>query len=227
MTVATDIVLMAFPGLGVTSATVRAMRCGENAIDATKREKFEECPARIEGPSTCAHTGRTRTGYAMTAKPDIDSTVRAFITLLATSWPSIEVIAQEVSTGSHVQDWMQANWEMIVEGTLPPGKMFLEVYGEGADCNGRSPRVYEPEALATHAVMCVAPTGAGIVKDLLNQEHFALGAEGLPLEEFVTLDEGWFARKPPFDCVLLDDGGRERVVSAKAVRFALGPAIRG
>ena len=163
----------------------------------------------------------------MTAKPDIDAAVRAFATLLACSWSSIEVAAKQVSTGSYVQDWMQTNWEMIVEGSLPPGEVFLEVYGEGADCNDSSSRVYRPDALPTHAVVCTAPKRAGFVEDLLNHEQLTLGAEGLPLEEFVTMDEGWFARKPPFDCVLLDDEGRERVVSAKAVRFGLGPAIRG
>lgn len=163
----------------------------------------------------------------MTADRDIDAAVRAFAKVLARSWPDVEAASRQVVTGSYVEDWMQANWEMIVEATLPPGEVFLEVYGEGADCNDRSSRVFNPEVTPTHAVICVAATGDGIVEDIINHERFLLGAEGLPLEEFVTIEEGWFARKPPFDCVLLLHDGHERVVSANAVCFALGPATRG
>ncbi|MCA9680303.1 MAG: hypothetical protein KC464_35065, partial [Myxococcales bacterium] len=72
----------------------------------------------------------------MAAPPDVADAVRAFAATLATSWERLEAIARRTSTGSYLADWAQANWEMIVEGVLPPGEDFLEVYGDGADCNG-------------------------------------------------------------------------------------------
>ena len=52
-------------------------------------------------------------------------------------------------------DWLQANWEILVEAVLCKlGEEFLEVYGEGADCNGASSRVCYPQALPTHKVTC-------------------------------------------------------------------------
>ena len=161
----------------------------------------------------------------MAAPPDVADAVRAFAATLATSWERLEAIARRTSTGSYLADWAQANWEMIVEGVLPPGEDFLEVYGDGADCNGDSARVCRPEARPTRAVVCVAATDT--VDDLLGGAPFALGPGGLPLEELVTMKDGWYAREPPFDCALLVDAGRARVVSTRAIRLTLGPATRG
>jgi hypothetical protein len=157
---------------------------------------------------------------------DIDPIVRGFARVLSKSWQDVQAISQRVGTGSYVQDWVQANWEMFVEGALPPGAVFLEVYGEGADCNTGSSRVYRPEAIATHAVMCVPRTGAAEVLDVLSNRPFRLGVHGIPLEEFVTMEGTWFTAKPPFDCVLVDDDGQERVIRADAVAFRLGEVRR-
>jgi hypothetical protein len=161
-----------------------------------------------------------------TEKLDIDAIVRGFARLLSKSWPDVQEIAHLVGTGSYVQDWVQANWEMFVEGALPPGKVFLEVYGEGADCNAGSSRVYRPQAIATHAVMCVPRTGEAEVIDVLSNSPFRLRLNGLWLEEFVSMEGTWFTAKPPFDCVLVDDDGQERVIRSDAVVFRLGEVGR-
>lgn len=67
---------------------------------------------------------------------------------------SIEVVSEAVSD-EILNDWMQANWELLVESRVcQPGLEFLTVYGDGADCNDGSSRVWFPEALATHGVKC-------------------------------------------------------------------------
>jgi hypothetical protein len=157
----------------------------------------------------------------MNTNLDIDTLVRGFARLLSKSWSEVQAVAPMVDTGSYVQDWVQANWEMFVEGALPPGDILLEIYGEGADCNTRSSRVYMPEAMATHAVMCVPQAGDAVVLDLLGNEPFRFGVHGLPLEELVSMEGNWYAAKPPFDCVLVVDGGQERVFRSDTVMFRL------
>jgi hypothetical protein len=162
----------------------------------------------------------------VTTRPDddvVDELVRRFGRLLASAWPELIAASASSDAGSFVQDWLQANWEMFVEGALPPGT-FLEVYGEGADCNGASSRVYQPDAIPTHAVVCVPRPGVAM-RDLLSNE--VVEGAGLPMEELVSLDGSWYAQRPPFDCVLVEAGERTYVLSMDQIRFALGPATRG
>lgn len=153
----------------------------------------------------------------------IDNLVRTFARLLSAVWTDISAISQKSGTGSYLQDWLQANWEMIVEAGLLPGT-FLEVYGEGADCNNGSSRVYRPDALATHAVYCVANSS---VIELLTGREVHLGGGGRPLEELVAVEGTWYARKSPFNCALIEFGGEPCVLELDRVTFCLGPAIRG
>ena len=65
--------------------------------------------------------------------------------MLETYWGSLQKLSKHDPTGSLKDDWMQANWELIVEGLLSDGRLVLEPYGEGADCNGASSRVLYPD----------------------------------------------------------------------------------
>lgn len=48
-----------------------------------------------------------------------------------------------------LDDWLQTNWEILVESKLCTNRTeFLEIYGDGADCNERSSRVWNPNAKA-------------------------------------------------------------------------------
>ena len=154
----------------------------------------------------------------------LDKSVDAFLGLLRTSWSGVRATLVE-SAGwdeSVMSDWMQANWEMIVEAALSRnGAVALVVYGDGADCNAGSSRVWKPSALPTHAVAC-RPARA-TAKDQLTGDDVRFPANGLPLSEFVTMADGsgWYRACPPFDCVLLDAGGEEVVVELSELRFAL------
>ena len=157
----------------------------------------------------------------------IDNLVREFAGFLDESWDRISRLAKDTQTGSYIQDWCQANWETIVEGALePPGIVYLECYGEGADCNGASSRVYLPKQSATHSVHCVSYERDSAVHDLISDKHISLGKQGLPLEELASQSDTWFERKPPFDCVLVIDQGTEILLRIKSVRFILVPKTR-
>jgi hypothetical protein len=150
----------------------------------------------------------------------LDERVRGFAMFLQAAWPIASKISGGAENESLLQDWSQANWEMIVEAALPPGT-FLEVYGEGADCNGASSRVYRPDAVATHVVVCRPRPGAVSMPDQLNLRDVPGGDEMLVLEEFVTMAGSWYERRPPFDCVLVEKAGCACVFKLDDVQFAL------
>lgn len=162
----------------------------------------------------------------MTTVQDVNGLVRGFARLLSVCWIEVTTTAKTSSTGSYLQDWLQANWEMFVEAALPPGT-FLEPYGEGADCNEQSSRVYRPEALPSHVIVCRPRSTKTEIVDLLAGTAVPVDSAGLPLEEFVTMAGTWYERCPPFDCVLVEDAVGPRVFRIEDVEFALGPASRG
>lgn len=154
---------------------------------------------------------------------DIDVLVRRFANFLSLSWDQVKKTEVHTQTGSFVIDWLQANWEMLVEGALPPKPIYLEVYGEGADCNGASSRVYHPDAVATHRVVCLPRHDT--VTDLLSTNLCPLTKTGLALEQLVTMDGTWYKTAAPFDCVLVDHGGTSQVFLLEDVKFELSPIV--
>ncbi|MBL7134413.1 MAG: hypothetical protein ISS78_09980 [Phycisphaerae bacterium] len=152
----------------------------------------------------------------------LEKRLHAFRSLLNTFFPTVRALAEEVGGEELLNDWKQANWELIVEGgVFPEGGRFLVPYGEGADYYGASSRVFRPEAVSTHAVFCLARRNT---KDCITGSLALLPAGGLPLEYFVTIREGWYYEQPPFDCVLVVLDGREVVLQLADVQFDLNPA---
>jgi hypothetical protein len=154
----------------------------------------------------------------------VNETVNAFVTAIAAAWPAVSGLSTELAPQSRegfLSDWLQSMWEMLVEAAVSQnGQVFLEVYGDGADCNPRSSRVFQPDALPTGAIHCVAV--AGSVLDVLTQTTVDLPDQGCPLDRFVTLDgSGWYTEAPPFDHVLLGSLETEIVVSAADLDFIL------
>lgn len=153
----------------------------------------------------------------------LDVALDAFLMVLRSSWHSVRSGLVE-SAGwdeSVLNDWAQANWEMIVEAALSRDqRVVLDVYAAGADCNDRSSRVWRPELLPTHAVVCRPTRPDGVVRDHLSTKDIEVTSAGLRLTEFVafTLD-GWYIAEPPFDHVLVDSDGVEVVVNVSDVSF--------
>ena len=56
-------------------------------------------------------------------------------------------------------DFCQTNWEILVESVIClSGKEFLDIYGEGAECNKNSSRVSFYKKKATHKIICKGKT---------------------------------------------------------------------
>jgi hypothetical protein len=101
-------------------------------------------------------------------------------------------------------DWLQANWEIIVESKLQEANLIpglLDVYGDGADCNGSSSRVSLPK---------MSPSCAVHVQ------------KGYVLHSFGTLQNDFFIQSPPFDYVKGENSKAEIIVKLNDAQFEIG-----
>ena len=155
---------------------------------------------------------------------NIDEIVRKFQQFLEASWQSVEnmipaALDRHLPAEDLRLDWLQANWEILVEAIIrPDANSFLEVYGEGADCNGASSRVWLPDADPTHRVCCV-PKYGNYATDLISGR--SIETPDLTFFGFVNWDGKWHAIHPPFNVVLLENRTDEFIVRLEDVRFEL------
>lgn len=120
---------------------------------------------------------------------EVDTVARKFSHFLNSSWESCEDFIDTNSFHSLRIDWLQANWEILVEGAFFESGVALEVYGEGADCNGASSRVLYPERLPSHRLVCHPAQGITVIDFL---ECIEINAADFPLifDRFVSLTNG-------------------------------------
>jgi hypothetical protein len=141
--------------------------------------------------------------------------------LLSKFWLDATTIAKDAGGDEWLNDWKQANWELIVEGGLGSSpSITLVPYGEGAEFYGSSSRILRPEAVPTHAVRGRPVSNA---VEALSGQLAVFPTDGLVVESFVTMRDGWYYEEPPFDFVLFIEDGSERVLSLEAAEFFLGP----
>jgi hypothetical protein len=150
----------------------------------------------------------------------VDQIIENFRKFLEDSWPSVEPLMSSSPRGENlISDWLQANWELLVEDLiLPDADRFLEVYGDGADCNGSSSRVWLPDALPTHRVYCVSKSGHH-VKDLISDTNIEI--QDLTFNSFVSWDGKQYAIRPPFDCILLENRTDVFIVCSEEISFRI------
>ena len=136
---------------------------------------------------------------------DANQLIKNFHLFIDMSWKQAEKILRFNETAEVdriFNDWLQANWEILIEASLfPNGSGFLEVYGEGADCYETSSRVFLPNALPTHEIFCKPASGNKVI-DLLNEKEF--DPEGMKFSMFVGWNGKVFSSYPPFDSVLFE-----------------------
>jgi len=148
-----------------------------------------------------------------------DIVLRAFAAFLTAAWQETSRALDQLEEASYLlDDWMQANWEILVEAVLlSRGTGFLEVYGDGADCHGTSSRVFRPEALPTHRIRCVAASGKQLWNLLTDGP---LTDDEMTFWGFVRWEDGSYASTPLFNAVLLE-GARNAVVGLDEIEFKL------
>ena len=153
-----------------------------------------------------------------------------FIDFLCQTWPSLEQLIAEDEIGSFLDDWTQANWELLVEGSIvcpnAEAPIYLSIYRHGSDSAPNSSRVFLPEAIANHAIFCIPKTGS-TVEELISGEMISPEQPGFQLSHFVAFRDGWYFEEPPFDCVLIEEQDYEtplhRVIRTADIDFVVAP----
>ncbi|MBP9204191.1 MAG: hypothetical protein KBG28_09525 [Kofleriaceae bacterium] len=102
------------------------------------------------------------------------------------------------------EDWLQASWEVLVEGELlHGGKGWLANYGEGAFSNEPSNRVFRLDALPTHGVFVEPKDASAPPIDSLDRQRI-LSSEGELFSEFGVMEHGGVRLEFPISTLLTE-----------------------
>ena len=153
----------------------------------------------------------------------IDIAINTFVNFLNSSWIIVSQLLFErdyTTDEDSTNDWLQANWELLVERKVLKVNEYLEIYGEGADYNGASSRIIDPEALPNFKIIVKTKNGNSIL-DVLNNEQVRF--ENVTFDKIVGFKNGFYTLEPEFKYVLITDDnlGLERVVAIDDIEFGL------
>lgn len=159
-------------------------------------------------------------------KYSLDEVLRTFAKFLHASWDGACEVArslEQLDPTEFMSDWVQANWELLVETPFRElagfGDAFLEPYGEGAECNEASSRVWKPEALPTHRIVCL-PREAAPLLDMLTNRAIEVTGRPLVFDHFaIESARGWHEEAPPFDCALAYHDDQEVLIRLDQISF--------
>lgn len=147
---------------------------------------------------------------------NVDKVVKDFRLFILASWDSFSLFNESASAESLEEitnNWLQANWEILVENNVTGVNEFLEVYGNGADCNAASSRICYADKLPTHRIKCVN----SIVRDVISKQE--IDTDKMYFDGFVSIQNNYHVMAPPFDYVLLSGNNDIALVSVKDVIF--------
>lgn len=148
------------------------------------------------------------------------NTILRFLTFVRDSWETVLDCEENDQFEFLAQNFLQANWELLVEGAIPIPESALEIYGDGADFGTSSSRVLFTERLPTHKVLC-KPIEGLLAHDHLNDKNIDARLGDLVFDRFVTMHEGWHYERNPFDYVLAYYGDSEVVLKLEDIHFLL------
>jgi len=154
---------------------------------------------------------------------EVTDRISLFAELLRETWDVVRRFSALSTIESFVSDWRQANWEQLVEVSLPGTQ--LVVYDGGADMYPDSSRVFRPDLLPTHIVVCTGLTMVATIKDVLTDAEVPSTSNGLAFGELGMTSGGGFAPMPPFDHVRLGDHVTSYVFALPSVRFWVRPIL--
>lgn len=152
---------------------------------------------------------------------DVDKIIRQYVDFLNFSYnkalPLIMGRSYSVSDEQSLFDWFQLNWEFLVERKLLSNfDDYLYPYGYGADYNGTSDRMIDPNAEYKYKVYVKAVNGSKVM-DHVSGEFLDIGSN-VDFFMFVSLKDGWYYYEPKFNYVLLKN---DVVVDLDDVSFDL------
>lgn len=154
---------------------------------------------------------------------NIDNTIKLFADFLNISWTIIPKLLNDrdyTSNEDSLNDWLQANWELLVERKILNIGEYLEIYGDGADFYGASSRITDKEAIPNFQVI-VKPLNMSNIYDVLNNESVEL--IDCIFDKFVSFKNDFYYLEPEFNYILVLDytTKKERVFALSEIYFGL------
>lgn len=141
-----------------------------------------------------------RDEYLNNLQKRFDVAFTNFNQFLKSSWQHIE--PQFTYDDELKNDWLQVNWELLVESALKSdgkNRVNLHCYGDGAE--GKSDRVFLPDATITHEIKC-RPIRGFQCYDYISQQYIEFLRAGFTFYRFVTInDSGDYIELLPFNMV--------------------------
>jgi len=152
-----------------------------------------------------------------------DNAIRIFSDFLNSSWPIVSQLLIDrdyTSNEDSLNDWLQSNWEFLVERKILKLNDYLEVYGDGADFNGARSRITDPDAVANFKIKVISRNNKPVY-DVLNEEEVTL--VNTDFIKLIGFKKGFYIMEPEFNFVLIDDRNTstERVVRLNDIEFEL------
>ena len=147
---------------------------------------------------------------------DLNQIIRMFSMFLNNSWNIVIPLLRNRSyttDESSINDWIQSNWEILVERKILEINNYLEVYGSGADFNEESSRITDIKALPTYFISVFVEEA----EDILNKEQ--IKNKEYNFEKLVGCKDCCYIDAPPFDFVFIEDEEKERVFSLNKVEL--------
>jgi hypothetical protein len=151
----------------------------------------------------------------------VDSSIKTFAQFLNKSWDLVQELLKNrdyTTDSSSISDWLQANWELLVERKILNINEYLEVYDEGADFYGISSRITDINALPTHTI--IAKLKDKVAIDILNNQKISDDTEFI-FDRLVGFKNNYYTEYPEFLYALLFDAtvNIERVICLDNIHF--------
>jgi hypothetical protein len=154
---------------------------------------------------------------------EVTSVLLKFGDFINENWNSIKFFLSPDNVNYEYDDWLQANWEILVETKICEPGQFLYHYGEGADCYGEFSRVSYYNKTPTHKIVgklandqCYDYYSREVIKRMENFNFY----------RFINVDdEMQDDNNPPFDyCEFVHDIEDKRIwLSKPEVQFFMVP----
>lgn len=156
----------------------------------------------------------------MNNKNDIGFLMLRYQKFLTSSW---DKVFQDSEDTDLKDDWLEANWELIVESHFNLGNERVNLSRYGAGAAGKFDRVFIENAQETHEVKCFSNKN-NVLFDVVDGVNIAVPTEGFTFRRFVTIKDGWYFQEPPFDMIQINELD-DAVFSVGQIDFRLSPEI--
>jgi hypothetical protein len=152
---------------------------------------------------------------------DVTKQMLAFLDILNINIEKVESLLRnnnldEDDVENTINNWIQFNWESLVEKIVCSENEFLEYYGEGADYYNEFYRVTYSTAEPTHKIVCRSISGDLLI-DLLSEK--AIDVAQKEFVRFLNFDGYYYSNKPIFKHLMLDDDNGKYIVKICDVIF--------